>query len=57
MAENGKSNNGCLVYSVGNPGHFQFEDGLVNLVGDACQIHIFFSGDMGLEKPNMHFHK
>jgi len=57
MANNNEMNNGCLIYSAGNPWKFDFEDGLVQLVGDACEIHIFFEGDMGLEKPNMHFHR
>lgn len=51
----------CLIYSVGSNGNYEFEDGLFNLIGDVCEIHIFdFSANY--ERPenserNMHFHQ
>lgn len=47
----------CLIYSVGNPWNFDFEDGMLQLNGDECEIHVFFEGDMGAQKVNMNFHK
>jgi len=60
--EHGDDKLGCLVYSVGSGGKFQFEDGLYDIVGNTCEIHIFdpynfekFRDD--LKDKNMHFHK
>ena len=49
-------NETCLVYSVGNPYNYDFEDGLVNLLGNVCEIHVFHAGDMGMKKPNIRQH-
>lgn len=53
---------GCLVYSIGSRGEYDFEDGLVATLGnDACEYHVFdFSGDF--DRPEnadkkIHFHK
>ena len=47
----------CLVYSVGNPWHYDFELGLQSLLGsDACDIHIFHDGSVE-SKPNMNLHE
>jgi Methyltransferase domain len=36
------NNNKCLVYSVGCSGNYDFEDGLVELLGaGTCEIHVF----------------
>ena len=54
---------GCLVYSIGSNGDFQFETGLQNLLGDrydTCEIHIFDMGDFEGKMPkglNMHYHQ
>lgn len=31
----------CLIYSVGSAGKYEFEDGLVKLLGKHCEIHVF----------------
>jgi hypothetical protein len=47
----------CLVYSVGNPWHYDFELGLQSLLGsDACEIHIFHDGSVE-SKPNINLHE
>ena len=49
----------CLVYSVGSAGKYEFEDGLVQLVGDRhCEIHVFdpnpaFARPGDVEQRNM----
>lgn len=54
---------GCLVYSIGSEGDFQFETGLQELLGDkydTCEIHIFDMGHYGHKTPkgmNMHYHQ
>ncbi|CAB9501392.1 Pfam:DUF672 [Seminavis robusta] len=54
---------GCLIYSVGSNGNYEFEDGLVNYLGTskACEIHIFdYSRDYNRPENaprNMHFHQ
>jgi hypothetical protein len=53
---------GCLVYSIGSNGDFQFETGLQNLLGstDICEIHIFDMGDYEDKMPkglNIHYHR
>jgi hypothetical protein len=34
----------CLVYSIGSNGNYRFEDGLYNMLGPLCEIHIFDFG-------------
>ena len=56
---------GCLVYSVGCGGKYHLEEGLFDLLGPICEIHVFDPGNFGKERPdlfqnkskNMHFHK
>lgn len=53
---------GCLVYSVGSMGDFQFETGLQTMLGstDICEIHIFDFGDYEGKMPkglNIHYHQ
>jgi Methyltransferase domain len=41
-ADSSNNNNKCLVYSVGCSGNYDFEDGLVDLLGaGTCEIHVF----------------
>lgn len=50
---------GCIVYSVGSAGKFEFEDGLIDLIGPLCSIHIFDPKDFsvpGMKEKNMYFH-
>jgi Methyltransferase domain len=50
----------CLVYSIGSFGAYSFEDGLVQLLGQHCEIHVFDpSPDFGRgddEHPAIHYH-
>ena len=50
----------CLVYSVGSLGSYEWEDGLVDLIGTHCEIHIFDPGnyarDGDPEGKNIHYH-
>ncbi len=52
---------GCLVYSVGSNGDFQFESGLQHVLGkDTCEVHIFDFGDYEGKMPdglNLHYHQ
>ncbi|KAL7527134.1 hypothetical protein ACHAXR_001822 [Thalassiosira sp. AJA248-18] len=53
---------GCVVYSVGSSGDFNFEMGLQNELGaGVCEYHIFDMGDYGAEVPKelerAHYHK
>ena len=51
----------CLIYSVGSNGNYEFEDGMYQINGNACEIHIFdFSANYTRDKNserNMHFHQ
>ena len=55
---------GCLVYSVGCGGKFHMEDGLIEMLGPECEIHVFDPGTNYTEKfptkinarVNTHFH-
>jgi hypothetical protein len=60
----GVKNPGCLIYSIGSAGKFQFEDGMFNITGMLCEVHIFDPGDfsradmkLGTNNMNMFFHK
>ena len=60
--ENSEAKNGCLIYSIGSNGNFQFEEGLQKILGkeDACEIHTFDFGNFEGKKPNdpnMHYHQ
>uniref|UniRef100_A0A7S1BQZ4 Methyltransferase domain-containing protein n=1 Tax=Corethron hystrix TaxID=216773 RepID=A0A7S1BQZ4_9STRA len=52
---------GCLIYSVGSNGHYEFEVGMQKLLGsDVCEIHIFDFGDFEARMPkglNLHYHR
>ena len=53
---------GCLVYSIGSNGDYQFESGLQTMLGspDICEIHIFDFGDFEEKMPkglNLHYHR
>lgn len=51
---------GCVIYSIGSNGDFQFEEGVQQLLGpETCEIHIFDMGDYENTMPtglNLHFH-
>jgi hypothetical protein len=50
----------CLIYSVGSRAKFEFEDGIRDIVGNACEVHIFdpvWFGVPGMEEKNMYFHR
>lgn len=47
----------CLIYSIGNPWKFDFEDGMLAINGEGCEIHVFFEGNMGAPKVNMNLHQ
>lgn len=51
---------GCVIYSIGSNGDFQFEQGLQTLLGPStCEVHIFDMGDYHHLMPkdiNLHFH-
>jgi len=50
---------GCLVYSVGCAGKYHLEDGLYELLGPVCEIHVFDPGNFArddLKDKNMHYH-
>ena len=51
---------GCLVYSIGSNGNFQFENGLSDIVGPSvCEIHTFDFGDYSGRVPpgrGIHYH-
>jgi hypothetical protein len=52
----------CLVYSIGSGGKFQFEDGMYEMLGSVCEIHVFDPGNWTKDRPdlvtkNIHFHK
>jgi hypothetical protein len=54
--------NDCLIYSVGSHGHYEWEDGLVALLGSKhCEIHVFDTGNFSrphdLEMKNIHRHQ
>jgi hypothetical protein len=52
---------GCLVYSVGSRGDFNFEVALQKLLGPGvCEVHIFDMGDHGGRMPkglDLHYHQ
>lgn len=53
----------CLIYSVGSEGNYEWEDGLLQLLGtnNHCEIHVFDPGDY--DRPgdqvlwNIQYHK
>ena len=51
----------CLIYSIGSNGNYDWEDGMFEILGPICEIHIFdYSDDYDRPKNkerNMHFHK
>ena len=54
-------NPSCLIYSVGSAGKFQFEDGMFNITGMLCEVHIFdpwncSRPELELSNQNMFFH-
>jgi hypothetical protein len=62
MGDAEAKDNGCLIYSVGSGGKFQFEDGMYSRLGGLCEIHVFDPGNYAKERPdledkNVHFHK
>ena len=53
---------GCLIYSIGSEGDFQFEAGMHEVLGeeDACEIHTFDFGNYASKAPknmNIHYHQ
>ena len=59
--DTGDAKNGCLVYSIGSLGNYEFEDGLVDLIGtDVCEIHVFDPSRFGEttdRQKYFHLHK
>lgn len=60
--EKGADKAGCLIYSVGSGGKWQFEDGMYERLNGLCEIHVFDPGNWAkdrsdLESRNVHFHK
>ena len=57
---NGTAVPGCLVYSIGSQGNFQFETGVSDSVGPGvCEIHTFDFGDYAKKVPpgsGIHYH-
>ena len=55
-----KEKYGCLVYSIGSNGDFQFEEGLQRLLGkQTCEVHIFDFNDYSSKMPkhlDLHYH-
>jgi Methyltransferase domain len=57
-----ENNNKCLVYSVGCSGNYDFEDGLVELLGaGTCEIHVFdlsqdYTRPDDAQNNDIHFH-
>jgi hypothetical protein len=54
----------CLIYSVGSEGNYEWEDGLVKLLGNNnhfCEIHVFGPGDYARPGDqallNIHYHQ
>ncbi|EEC44992.1 predicted protein [Phaeodactylum tricornutum CCAP 1055/1] len=52
----------CLIYSVGSAGKYQWEDGLIHLLGGThCEIHVFdpgaFARSRDVEDKNIHYHQ
>jgi len=58
--EKNPERSGCLVYSVGSNGHYEFENGIQNYLGiETCEVHIFDMGNYTAKTPkdmNMHYH-
>jgi|UniRef100_A0A8J9TDA8 hypothetical protein len=56
-----KKEDDCLVYSFGSNGQYQFEDGLIDLIGhERCEIHVFDFGNFDRSQNagrNIHYHK
>jgi hypothetical protein len=53
---------GCLIYSVGSNGQYEFEDGLRALNGPVCEMHIFdpsndYSRPGDAQNNNFHYHR
>lgn len=53
---------GCLIYSVGSGGKWQFEDGMYEMLDGLCEIHVFDPGNFAkfrddLVGRNVHFRK
>jgi hypothetical protein len=60
--ELGADKAGCLIYSVGSGGKWQFEDGMYEMLNGLCEIHVFDPGNFAkdrtdLDERNIHFHK
>jgi hypothetical protein len=50
----------CLVYSFGSKGQYDFEDGLIDIVGQHCEIHVFDFGSFDRtenSERNIHYHQ
>ncbi len=43
---------GCIIYSIGSNGHYEFEQGMQDLLGvGTCDIHIFDPGNFEARMP------
>ena len=51
----------CLIYSIGSAGKFDWENGLIDIVGTkTCEIHIFDPGNFkkgAMKEKNMFYHR
>jgi len=49
----------CLIYSIGSEGKYEWEDGLLALIGNHCEIHVFDPGNFARQNDtqnNIHYH-
>lgn len=51
----------CLIYSIGSEGNYMFEDGMFQLLGRHCEIHVFDPNPKherphDVETKNIHYH-
>jgi hypothetical protein len=58
--KNNKKDGGCLIYSVGCAGDFNFEDAMSIKYNKECEIHVFDPADWtrknDIESKNIHYH-
>ena len=60
MAKARQDGEACLIYSVGSRAKFEFEDGIQEIIGNACEIHVFdpkWKGSPDLAERNIQYHQ